>query len=110
MAEIVGERQRLRQVLIQPQPSRERAGDLRDFERMGQPGAVVVALMEDKNLSFVLEAPESGGMDNAVAIAAKRAAGCARGLGMEPTAGCFRVARIGRTGYCHIHRRHGLVW
>jgi hypothetical protein len=43
MAEIVGERQRLAQILIEGQRTGERAGDLRDFERVGQAGAVVAS-------------------------------------------------------------------
>jgi hypothetical protein len=34
MAEIMGERQRLRQILVEPQPPRQRTRDLRDLKRM----------------------------------------------------------------------------
>ena len=48
VAEIVGERQRLGQVLVEPERARQRAGDLRHLERMGQAGAVVIALIDKK--------------------------------------------------------------
>jgi hypothetical protein len=43
MAEVVGERQRLGQILVKAERARERACDLGDLERMGQTGAKVVA-------------------------------------------------------------------
>jgi hypothetical protein len=46
MAEVVGERQRLGQVLVEAEGAGERAGDLRDLEGMGQAGAVVIALVK----------------------------------------------------------------
>ena len=48
MAEIVGERQRLGQVLVEAERAGERAGDLGHFQRVGEPGAVVVALVDTK--------------------------------------------------------------
>ena len=71
MAEIVGERERLGQILVEPERARERAGDLGDFERMGQPGAEMVALVEDEDLGLVGEPAEGGRMDDPVAIAAE---------------------------------------
>ena len=49
MAEIVGQRQRLGQVLVDAQRARQRARHLGDFERVGEPGAVVVALVLNTN-------------------------------------------------------------
>src|SRR5579872_4123332 len=63
----------------------------------------MVALVKDEDLGLVLEAAESRGMDDAVAIAAERAAAFARRLGMKAAAAPFRVARIGRTGNGEIH-------
>ena len=45
MAEIVRQRQRLGQILVEPQRAGERARDLRHFQRVGEPGAVMVALV-----------------------------------------------------------------
>src|SRR6516165_12815089 len=55
MAQVMGERQRLGQILVEPERARERAGDLGDLERMGQTGAKVVALVKDKDLGLVRE-------------------------------------------------------
>ena len=86
MAEIVGERQRLGKIFVEPQPPRQRARDLRHFERMGEPGAVMVAFVEHENLGLVLEPAERGRVNDAVAVAAKRAAASARRLGIKPAA------------------------
>ena len=53
VAEIVGERQRLGEILVEPERPGERAGDLRHLDRVGQPGAVVVALVRDEDLRLV---------------------------------------------------------
>ena len=37
MAQVVRERQRLGQILVEPQPPGQRTRDLRDLECMGQP-------------------------------------------------------------------------
>ena len=58
VAEVVGQRQRLGQVLVQPQFSGDRAGDLRHLDRMGQPRAVEVALVVDEHLGLVLQLAE----------------------------------------------------
>src|SRR6516165_6969281 len=52
MAEVVRKRQRLGQVLIEPQPPGQRSRNLRDLERMGQPSAIMVALVRNKNLGL----------------------------------------------------------
>ncbi len=69
MAEIVAERDRLGQVLVEPKRLGERARDLGDFDRMGEPGAEMVALVVDEDLRLVGEAAESRRMDDPVAVA-----------------------------------------
>ena len=101
MAEIMGQRQRFREVLVQPELPGQRASDLRHLQRMGQPGAVVVALVEHEDLGLVLQAAERGGVDHPVAIPPERAAGPARRLHDQPAAAAVGVAGIGRTGGCH---------
>ena len=86
VTEIVGERQRLGEILVETQPPRQRTRYLRHFQGVGQPGAVMVAFVENEDLGLVLEAAKRGGMDDTVAIAAKRAAALADRLGMEPAA------------------------
>ncbi len=82
VAEIVRQRQRLGEILVEAEGAADRAGDLRHFEAVRQPGAVMVALVIDEDLGLVLEAAEGGAMDDAVAVALKgRAQGGFR-LGM----------------------------
>ena len=49
--------------------ARHGAGDLRHFEAMGEPGAVVIALVIDEDLRLVGQPAESGRMQDAVAVA-----------------------------------------
>ena len=79
MAEIVGERQRFGEVLVEAERARERAGDLRDFERVGEPRAVMIAFVIDEHLRLVRQPPERGRMDDAVAVAPESVAGRAGG-------------------------------
>ena len=88
MAEIVGERQRLGQILVEAERAGERARDLGHLERMGEPRAVMVAFVEHEDLGLVLEAAERGRMDDAVAVAAERAAALADRLGDAAGRGC----------------------
>ncbi len=60
MAEIVGERQRLGQILIEAERTRQRAGDLDNFQGMGEPGSIMVALMEDEDLGLMFQPAEGG--------------------------------------------------
>ena len=69
VAEIMRERQRLGEVLVEPQRARQRAGDLRHLDRMREPRAVMVALVRHEDLRLVLEPPERGRMDDPVAVA-----------------------------------------
>ncbi len=103
MAEVV--RQRLGFVLClgESKPSRQCAGDLRDFERMRKPGAVVVALVENEDLGLVLETAERGRMDDTVAIAAKSAPRPALGLGMKPATAPLRIAGVRRMCRGSVH-------
>ena len=59
MAEVVAEPDRLGQVLVQPQRARDRARDPAGLERVGEPGAVVVALGVDEDLRLVLQPAEA---------------------------------------------------
>ena len=93
MAEIVGQRQRFRQILVETELPGQRAGDLRHFQRVGQPGAVMIAFVEHENLRLVLQAAKGGGMNHPVAIAPERAAGPARRLRQTAVRGCDRDRR-----------------
>src|SRR5262245_53953990 len=95
MPEIVPERKRLGEVLVEAQRAGERAGDLGDLERMGEAGAKVVALMKDENLGLVGEAPECRRMDDAVAVAPEIVASRTRRLGAPPPAAQRGIGCIG---------------
>src|SRR2546423_1216554 len=69
VAEIVRERNRLREVLVQPQRARDRPGDLGDFEGVREASAEVVFLGIDEDLRLVLEAAKRLGVEDTVAIA-----------------------------------------
>ena len=82
MAEIMGERQGLSQVLVDCEGARECTGDLRDLQAVGEAGAIVIALVIDEDLGLVIEPPEGRRMEDAVAIAGIGLARCARGFGL----------------------------
>jgi hypothetical protein len=75
MAEIMGQRHGLGQVLVEAQRAGHGARDLRHLQRMGQAGAEIVALMLHEDLRLVLEPAKRGGMDDPVAVALERASG-----------------------------------
>ena len=69
VAEIVAERDRLGQVLVERQRAGDRARDLRHLERVRQPRPVVVALGREEHLRLVREPPKRLAVDDAVAVA-----------------------------------------
>ena len=93
VAEIVRQRHRLGQILVQRQHPRDRARDLGHLERMGQPGAVIVAFVLHEDLGLVLETAKGGRMDDPVAVALVGGAGGAFRLAMEPAAACLGPRR-----------------
>src|SRR6188508_1367321 len=72
MAEVVAERDRLGEVLVQPERARHSARDAARLERVREPGAVVVALRRDEDLRLVLQAPERLRVHDPVAVALER--------------------------------------
>ena len=70
VSEIVRQRQRLSQILIEPQRARGGACDLRDFDGVREAVAEIIAFHDaDENLSLVLQPPERGRMDDAITVA-----------------------------------------
>ena len=108
MTEVMGESQRLGQVLVETKRAGERSRHLRHLQRVGKPGAVVVALVKYKDLSLVLEATKGGRVDDPVAIATKRAAAPACRLRVKPAPASLRIARIGRAKRYGIDRHRSL--
>src|SRR5262249_59063140 len=86
MAQIVSERQRLGQILIETERAGERARDLGDLEGVGQPGAKMIPFVEDEDLGLVRESAKCGGVDDAVTVTPEGVAGCAHRLRIEPAA------------------------
>ncbi len=87
VAEIVGESERLGQILIELKRTGDGPGDLRDFEAVGQPRAVMIALVIDEDLRLVVQPAEGGRVQDAVAVAGERRARRARGLRVQPAPG-----------------------
>ena len=75
MAEVVAERNRLGQILVERESAAERAGELRNLDGVRQPRAEMVALVVHEHLRLVRKAAEGGRMDDAVAVALERSAG-----------------------------------
>ena len=86
MAEVVSERQGLREIFVETERAAYGSCDLRHFQAVGQPGSVVIALVIDKNLRLVGQPAERGRMDDAVAVALKRGPRWMLGLRIEPPA------------------------
>ena len=107
VAEIVRERQGLRQILVQAQHARYGTRDLRDLETVRQARAEVIAFMGDENLGLVLQAAEGGGMDDPVAVALEGAAGRAFGLRIKAAAGLVGPGREWRERIRLSRKRHG---
>src|SRR3546814_12698181 len=82
----------------------DRARVLRHLGRVGQPRAVVIALVVDEDLGLVLQPPEGAGMDDAVAVALK--AGARRALRLGEVAPPALVGPAGEGGR-RIRLEHG---
>ena len=94
MAEVVRQRQRFDQVFVEPQRPGQRAGDRRDFERVRQPRAMVVAHLAGEDLRLVAQPAKRGAVQDAVAVALKRPAIGLRRLGMLAAGRVGAVHRI----------------
>jgi hypothetical protein len=70
--EVVPERDRLGQVLVQVQAPRDRPRDLHDLHGVGQPGPVMIAERGDEDLRLVLQPAERLGVDDAVTVDLER--------------------------------------
>ena len=91
--EVVAERDRLGQLLVQAQHLGDRARDLRHLERVRQPRAVVIAGRREEHLRLVLQPAERLAVDDAIAIALERRPDVVFGFRAQPPA---RVGALGR--------------
>ena len=92
--QVVGEADGFRQVFIAAQRPGEGPADLRDFQRMGQPGAVVVSLIIDEDLGLVFQPPEGSGVQDAVLVALVAAAVAVFFFGIQTPAGVFGMRPV----------------
>ena len=98
VAEIVAESGGLGEILVEAQIPGDRAGDLGHLDGVGQPGSKMVALLVHEHLGLVRQAPESGGMDDAVAVALIGGARGRGGLGEQPPARFLGIGGIFASG------------
>ena len=90
----------LGQIFVDAERARHGAGDLRHFEAMGEPSAVMIALVIDEDLRLVGQPAESGRMQDAVAVP-----------GVKRARGAWRLGHEAAPALALIHgvRRQGLV-
>ena len=99
MAEVVRQRDRLGQVLVQAERPGDGARDAGDLHRVGHARAVMVARAVEEDLRLVLQPAEGAAVDDAVAVALEGGAELVAVLLVRAAAGgrrCF--ARRGRGG------------
>ncbi len=72
VAEVVAERCRLGQILVEAQRASHAAGDAAYLERVCQPRAEMIALRSDEDLCLLLEAAKGLAVDDAVPVALER--------------------------------------
>ena len=108
VAEIMGEAQGLGQILVQAQRAGDHPPDLRNFEAVGEAGAIVIAERGDEHLRLGFQPPEAHRMDDPVTIALEGGAGsalfarCARRHITAPFAPAMGL-RIGSIGGAKGH-------
>jgi len=111
MAKIMGKRKRLGEIVVEAERTGKRARDLTDFERMGEPGAEMVALVRNEDLRLVGQPPERRAMDDAVAIALKYRARWRMRLRDQPSAASRRIGGVMRArGDASESRRKVADW
>ena len=105
VAEVVGQADRLGEILVDAQGAGDGTGDLTDFQRMSQPGAEQIALVIDEDLGLVFQAPERGAVDDAVAVTLVLAAAGRRRLRVASAARVLRGRGVGREAVTHAGRQ-----
>jgi hypothetical protein len=68
MAKIMDQSHTLGKVFVELQRTRQGSGNLGHFDRMGQPGAIMIPVMGNEDLRFVFQAPKGCCVDDPVAI------------------------------------------
>jgi hypothetical protein len=96
VAEVVGQAQRLGEVLVEAERASDGPADLRDFEAVGEANAEMVTVGRNEHLRLVAESPEGDRVNDAVAVALEDVAGAARarlGFRMKPATRMLRMSR-----------------
>ena len=96
MAQVVRQGERLGQVLVEAQHAGDGTGDLCHLQAVREARAIVVALVKHEHLRLVGEAPEGGGVHDAVAVALEGGAHGAGGLGMDAAGTRLGPGCVGR--------------
>src|SRR5215472_9101179 len=96
MPKVVGESERFGQILVETERSADRARNLCYLETMGQPGAVMIALVIDEYLRLMGQPAKRSGMNDAIAVALKHRPHRMFRFRMEASACLLRLRRIGR--------------
>ena len=93
LAEIVAESDGLAQILVEPQRPGNGPGHLGHFQRVGQAGAIEVALRREEHLRFLLETPEGLAVQHPVAVPLKHRAQRVLRLRHDSAAACIAEGR-----------------
>ena len=96
--QVVRQADALHQVFVGAQGAGDGAGDLRDLQGMRQAGAVIIALVIDEDLRLVLQAAESRGVQDAVAVALESRAVLRLLVGVDAPLGITAAAAVWRQG------------
>src|SRR5258708_34919245 len=72
VADVVNQRQRLRQIFVQAKRGRDSPGDLRNLHGVGQAAAKMVGSAAGEYLRLPSQTPEGTGLHNALAITLER--------------------------------------
>ena len=94
MAYVVNQRQRLSEIFVQAKRGRNRPGDLRDLDGVGQTAAKMIGGAAGKYLRLPRKAPEGAGLHNALAIPLEGRSRRTEGRGIDT--GQKKIARVSR--------------
>ena len=92
MADVVDQRQRFDQIDVEVERAGDGAGDLRDFDGVGEAVAEVVGVAAGEDLRLGFQPAKGAGMNDAIAVALKVVAVGMRRSREAASAGVFRRA------------------
>jgi hypothetical protein len=95
VADVVDKGEDFGEIDIEAEGSGDGAGDLRDFERVGESVSEVVRVAASKDLRLGFETAEGAGVNDAVAVALEVVAVGMGRLGKAASAGVFYEHRVG---------------